>query len=247
MTFDVDSLTKSLAQYSPIANDAVNLIVKAIRPLGYILISVFFLLEMLSWHQLLKREGGGLTPKLWLEIGLKYLLAYIFVWQSTTMFRAILEIFNTVTNIANHSVSAGKFTSGFDVGKSRGIVKKILSLIGNGIYYAGNLIASLLIMLRFFQMYILKAIAPIMVAFYMQDSLKPIAFNFAKQFCGYALQGLILIILVKIYPALLTDELLNAGSDVGVLTTAFMSIAKGIIYIALLVGSGRLAHKLMGV
>ncbi len=198
-----------------------------------------FLLEMLSWHQLLKREGGGLTPKLWLEIGLKYLLAYIFVWQSTTMFRAILEIFNTVTNIANHSVSAGKFTSG--------IVKKILSLIGNGIYYAGNLIASLLIMLRFFQMFILKAIAPIMVAFYMQDSLKPIAFNFAKQFCGYALQGLILIIIVKIYPALLTDELLNAGSDVGVLTTAFMSIAKGIIYIALLVGSGRLAQKLMGV
>ena len=102
MTFDVDNLTKSLAEYSPVANDAVNLIVKAIRPLGYILISVFFLLEMLSWHQLLKREGGGLTPKLWLEIGLKYLLAYIFVWQSTTMFRAILEIFNTVTNIANH-------------------------------------------------------------------------------------------------------------------------------------------------
>ena len=190
------------------------------------------------------RENDG---KPTLEIGLKYLLAYIFVWQSTTMFRAILEIFNTVTNIANHSVSAGKFTSGFDVGKSRGIVKKILSLIGNGIYYAGNLIASLLIMLRFFQMYILKAIAPIMVAFYMQDSLKPIAFNFAKQFCGYALQGLILIIIVKIYPALLTDELLNAGSDVGVLTTAFMSIAKGIIYIALLVGSGRLAQKLMGV
>lgn len=77
MTFDVDNLTKSLAEYSPVANDAVNLIVKAIRPLGYILISVFFLLEMLSWHQLLKREGGGLTPKLWLEIGLKYLLAYI--------------------------------------------------------------------------------------------------------------------------------------------------------------------------
>ena len=92
-------------------------------------------------------------------------------------------------------------------------------------------------------MYILKAVSPLIVAFFMSEQTRPVAINFLKHFSAYAFQGLLLVIIVKLYPALITDDMLKAGS--GDWVTAFASIAKSIVYIIALFGSQRLAKSLL--
>ncbi|HEL2324887.1 TPA: hypothetical protein TZN99_002258, partial [Streptococcus suis] len=43
---DVNELTKNLSQYSPILNDTVNQVDKAVKPVSLVIISIFFLIEM---------------------------------------------------------------------------------------------------------------------------------------------------------------------------------------------------------
>ena len=93
------------------------------------------------------------------------------------------------------------------------------------------------------QMYIIKAIGPLIIAFFMSEQTRQMAINFFKLFASYALQGLLLVIIVKLYPALVTDDMFKAGE--GDYVTAFASIAKSIVYIIALFGSQRLAKTLL--
>ena len=43
MNLDIRELTSSLSSYSSVTNQAVNMMADAVRPIGYILLGLFFL------------------------------------------------------------------------------------------------------------------------------------------------------------------------------------------------------------
>ncbi|MBY5035319.1 type IV secretion system protein [Streptococcus gallolyticus] len=242
---DVSELTKSLGSYNATVNNSVDLVVGATQPLAYVIIGVFFLLELDSWYKYFKQEGGAITANLWIELALKYVLAYFMVMYSSAIFDFIVEIFNQAIKLVDGVLPATKLD--FDVttkGVSGWFFKNVVNLIGRFTDFVANLSAKLLLMMRYFQMYLLKALGPLMIAFFMADSTRPTMINFLKQFAAAALQGLILIIVIRLYPALVQTDMLKAGS--GDYVTAFASIAKGIIFIFMLFGSQRLAKTLLG-
>ncbi|MTV88404.1 conjugal transfer protein TrbL, partial [Streptococcus pneumoniae] len=48
MNLDIRELTSSLSSYSSATNQAVNMMADAVRPIGYILLGLFFWFEMAS-------------------------------------------------------------------------------------------------------------------------------------------------------------------------------------------------------
>ena len=94
----------------------------------------------------------------------------------------------------------------------------------------------------------LKYIAPLLVAFFMMDSLRSVTINFLKYFAASALIGVILIIVSVVYDSIVATDLLKVTTaDNGTWGTAFASIAKGVTYIFVMVGSSRKAKQLLGV
>lgn len=247
---NASELTKSLAGYNSTVNDTANAIASATRPLALIIISIFFLVEMDSWWKTMKQEGGGLTSELWMEVAFKYIIAYMLVMMTGRIFGAILEISNIAIKLIDHVVPASSVDYNAELGHIKGwFLKNVISLIGGGTEFVAKLSTKLIVMMRFFQMYILKAIGPLLVAFFVSDVTRPTTINILKHFGVAAFQGIIVFVILRLYPSLVTNDLLsiNMSGTWTNLITAFVSIAKGIIFIFLLWGSQRQAKSLIGV
>ena len=249
MNLDIRELTSSLSSYSSATNQAVNMMADAVRPIGYILLGLFFWFEIASWSQMVKSRGGSLTQKIWLEALMKYLFAFIMISASSQICDAILELLNIIVKVIAHVVPSQLDKYQYAQGAVKGwFEKSIFGLVGGLTEFIANIILGIIIFLRYLDLYMLKALAPLLVAFFMMDSLRSITINFLKYFAASALIGVILIIVSVVYSGLVTTDMLKvaAGSS-GSLGTAFASIAKGVIYIFTLVGSSRKAKQLLGV
>ena len=249
MNLDIRELTSSLSSYSSATNQAVNMMADAVRPIGYILLGLFFWFEMASWSQMVKSRGGALTQKIWLEALMKYLFALIMISASSQICDAILELLNIVVKVIAHVTPTVKTTIDSNISGGKGwFEKQIIGFVGFVVGKVSNVILGIIVFLRYLDLYMLKAIAPLLVAFFMMDSLRSVTINFLKHFAASALIGVILIIVSVVYDSIVATDLLKVttgSSDSW--GTAFASIAKGVIYIFVMVGSSRKAKQLLGV
>lgn len=249
MNLDIRELTSSLSSYSSATNQAVNIMADAVRPIGYILLGLFFWFEMASWSQMVKSRGGALTQKIWLEALMKYLFAFIMISASSQICDAILELLNIVVKVIAHVTPTVKTTIDSNISGGKGwFEKQIIGFVGFIVGKVSNIILGIIVFLRYLDLYMLKALAPLLVAFFMMDSLRSVTINFLKYFAASAFIGVILIVVSVVYSGLVTTDMLKvaAGSS-GSWGTAFASIAKGVIYIFTLVGTSRKAKQLLGV
>ena len=249
MNLDIRELTSSLSSYSSATNQAVNMMADAIRPIGYILLALFFWFEMVSWTQMVKSRGGALTQKIWLEALMKYLFALIMISASSQICDAILELLNIVVKVIAHVAPTVKTTIDSNISGGKGWFEKhIIEFVGIIVGKVSNVILGIIVFLRYLDLYLLKAIAPLLVAFFMMDSLRSVTINFLKYFAASAFIGVILIIVSVVYDSIVAADILKVttgSSDSW--GTAFASIATGVIYIFVMVGSSRKAKQLLGV
>ncbi|CYU47132.1 TPA: type IV secretion system protein [Streptococcus suis] len=245
---DVNELTKNLSQYSPILNGTVNQVDKAVKPVALVIISIFFLIEMDSWYKYMKQEGGGITRELWMDVAFKYLLAYMLVMLSAPIFDTILEVVNMTLKMVDKAVPASKVSWDAQFDQVEGwFFKHILTFIGGATNYVAQVSTKLIVFMRALEMYLLKAIGSLLVAFFMSDATRSIAINVLKYFGAAAFQSIIVLLIVRFYPVLVTEDLMkvNLQGDLESWGTAFASIGKGIIFIILLWGSQKKAKQLL--
>ena len=231
MNLDIRELTSSLSSYSSATNQAVNIMASAVRPIGYILLGLFFWFEMASWSQMVKSRGGSLTQKIWLEALMKYLFAFIMISASSQICDAILELLNIIVKVIAHVVPSQLDKYQYAQGAVKGWFEKmIFGLVGGLTEFIANIILGIIIFLRYLDLYMLKALAPLLVAFFMMDSLRSVTINFLKYFAASAFIGVILIIVSVVYDSIVAADILKVttgSSDSW--GTAFASIVKGVI------------------
>ncbi|EIQ82688.1 type IV secretion system protein [Streptococcus canis] len=246
---NVSDLTQSLSEYSPTVDQAVNAIVNSTKPMGYVLIGIFFLIEMDSWFRYMKQEGGGITGELWLDVAFKYFISFLLVSQSSLILEAMFELVSLIVQLMDKGLPAEAVDYNFTAGKIRGaFVKPIITTVGWLTEYAVYTSVKIISFMRYMQLALLKAVAPVLIATFMSDSTRQIAINVLKYFGAAALQAVVLIIIVRLYPALISDDLLkvNISGKGESLKIAFASIAKGIVFLFLIFGSQRQTQKLLG-
>lgn len=242
----MDSITSSLNEYSSTVSEYTVKIMNALLPVASIIILIFFLIELFRWNERLGQEGGSLTIRLWLEISIGYVISFILIHNIAHMFDGVVFLFNRAFVLVDRVLPQTQFNTTVDVSGVDGwIMQQLVSFVGGIANFVANVVSNLLVFMRFFQMYLLKAISPLIIAFFMSAQTRPISINFFKHFSAYAFQGVLLVIIMKLYPALVSDDLFKAAGGDGI--TAFASIAKSIVYITALFGSQRLAKSILNV
>lgn len=248
MKIDYSDFSKSLPEFGPTADKLATSANQSLLALGLILLGIFFLFEIMSWHQHMKSRGNGLTKKLWLEIGFKYLVAFVLIVYSAPILDGLGWILNGTVRLAIKVTGQGQYEYQFTMSNVKGVTKTIIGIVGFGTEIIANLVVYIVNFLRYLELYVLKAIAPVLIACFMSDTLRSITINFFKTYASYFVLALLMTLVSIIYPAMITDDLLKLTSGAANATQlAILSIAKGIIYIMAIVGTGRKAKQLLGV
>lgn len=243
----LDQLTMSLKDYNATAYELMETVSGSMEKVAILLLLLFMGINLMNWHQHLKSNGGELSFQLWIEEILKYAIALFFILYVDAIFDALSWLFNVVIKaVAGLGIKEIKNDAEFSLTNLNWIAKSMLQFIYNVVDFVGQISTKLLILLRSFTLYTYKGIAKIIVACYMVDSLRPICLGFFKLYIAAVLQGLILVVIIMLYPAIVTNDLLTVDKT-GAWTSALVAIAKGIIYIIMLFGSQRMAKNIMQV
>lgn len=243
---DTTTLTQNLTQYSPKVNEMATLINQSSKKVALIIIGITFLLEIDSWYRTLKDQGGGLTGEMWLEVAFKYLVALFLVNYSAEIFDFIVNLVIASVKTISGLVKPEEFKSKVTADGVNGWMEKGFINIGGSIIDSiAGISINIILFLRAFQMYVLKAIAPILMAFWMADATREISKGFIKEFAAAAFQGLLLFLVSSIYVGIVADDLFKVDTGKGGWDTAFASLAKGVVYIFVIWQTQRQAKKLM--
>ena len=243
----LDQLTMSLKDYNETAYQLMETVSGSMEKVAILLLLLFMGINLMNWHQHLKSNGGELSFQLWIEEILKYAIALFFILYVDAIFDALSWLFNVIIkSIASLGIKEIKNDAEFSWANLNWMAKSMLQFIYNVVDFVGQISTKLLILLRSFTLYTYKGIAKIIVACYMVDSLRPICLGFFKLYVAAVLQGLILVVIIMLYPAIVTNDLLTVDKT-GAWTSALVAIAKGIIYIIMLFGSQRMAKNIMQV
>lgn len=242
-------LTKTLGGYNKTVNSSINSINKSLMAIGYILVSVVFLIEMLSWYRFIRNQGGEMTWKLFLEVAVKYFIAYFLVAQSGAILNAIMWFTNGVTKLIGVDLSGNNLFEFKAIKKGAYGIRTGLNLLAFLIGAAAQLSVKVMVLLRFIELYFFKAIAPVIVAFWMGDNTRHIAINFLKTFGAIALQGAVIVLTLVIWQAFKIDTAVTIDENgwLGSYAPAISYIGKCVVFLILLVGSQRKAKQLLNV
>lgn len=241
-------LTKSLGSYNKTINSSMAAINRSLMAIGYILVSILFLIEMLSWYRFIRNQGGEMTWKLFLEVAVKYFIAYFLVAQSGAILNAIMWFTNGITKLIGIDFKGDGFQY-VPIKNGKYGIRLMIDGIGFIVGAAATLSVKVMVLLRFIELYFFKAIAPVIVAFWMGDNTRHIAINFLKTFGAIALQGAVIILLLVIWQGFRVDTLIQLDKDswLGAYASGFSYIGKCVVFLILLVGSQRKAKQLLQV
>lgn len=243
---NIEAFTQNLLEYSKITNVASTSIAEALQPIGFIILSIFFVVELLNWKHFLNRHEKKVSTSLWVEFAAKYIIGLVLIIETPVILDSIMDVSIKITKIINDLYPPSSYAiqysdADIDGYFTRAIVNgfgKILSKITNIVVYA-------LIFIRYVDLYFLKAFAPIMIGFFFSDTFRPTVMNFFKQFIAYSLLGATLLILSIIFGMLIESQLVDSVSEEP-LTTALLTITKGIVYLIIIIGSVKKVKSLVG-
>ena len=242
-------LTKDLESYNKSVNSSIVAVNKSLMAIGYILVSILFLIEMLSWYRFIRNQGGEMTWKLFLEVAVKYFIAYFLVAQTGAILNAIMWFGNGITKLIGVDFSNDNMFTFAWIKKGNYGVRIVVNGIASIVGAAATLSVKVMVLLRFIELYFFRAIAPVIVAFWMGDNTRHIAINFLKTFGAIALQGAVIILLLAIWQGFNIDTAIQVSKDswFGSFADGFSYIGKCVVFLILLVGSQRKAKQLLNV
>lgn len=245
----LSELTKTLGSYNKTVNSSISSINKSLMAVGYILVSILFLIEMLSWYRFIRNQGGEMTWKLFLEVAVKYFIAYFLVAQSGAVLNAIMWFTNGITKLIGVDFSNDNMFTFAWIQKGNGGVRIVVNGIASIVGAAATLSVKVMVLLRFIELYFFRAIAPVIVAFWMGDNTRHIAINFLKTFGAIALQGAVIVLILAIWQGFNIDTAIQVSKDswFGSFADGFSYIGKCVVFLILLIGSQRKAKQLLNV
>lgn len=257
----LDQLFQTLSKYNPVTNTAMEKIATVLQPVGLAILSILFLLELLNYSKKFDSEEGGMTANIYLTIGLKYFIAMVLIMTSSMIVDGIVWIGIQTGQWINSIVAiTGKDDVIPPLAKMK-MWERIFPFFFRIFAYLAMIIsgwlANIIIFLRGLELYIIKAIAPILVAFFVHDELRSITIGFFKYIMAVVLQGALLVLILGLIPILTANDfsaftpldgslLENAGAALKNIFDYVVIIAKYVVVMILIIGSQRKAKQFMG-
>ena len=108
---------------------------------------------------------------------------------------------------------------------------------------------NLLVSIRFIQLYLMIPFAPLTIPTFLSDEWKSIGIGYLKNIMVYAVQGILIFLIVSLVPLFESAGKIAVSNGAGVLQSLaimFGSLIQAILLIIALVGSQRTARSILG-
>ncbi len=250
------TLVSGLKDYNPTAYELMGQVATALVPVGLVILSILMYVELAENNKRVAVEYGQVNVDMLMSVMWKYVVAYVLVMTSGYLIDTIMWLNGAIVTIidkvmvdnANVELVIPKIQGKLSM-MERLFINAMMGLSTMTFWFAG-IVVKVLIFLRFFQLFLYKAAAPIMVAGYISEEWRSIAIGYIKQFSALCIQGFLLIIILKLYPSLMTNDMFKIaaeGSFLKNLATCFLTLLKSGVLIFVLIGSQQMAKRWMGV
>ena len=250
--FNVDlqstvDLIKSLSSYNPTVWTYMSSITKSVmQPLGVAILSVVLILEFSKMAKKIANSGGAMTFEALAPMLISYIMVAVVITNTTVIVEAIIGIashaIEQVASIVAHGGAKYDTISGL---KGSGFIGRMIvgffALLIWLVRIVSAAMVNLLVSIRFIQLYL-------MIPF-LSDEWKSIGIGYLKNIMVYAVQGVLIFLIVSLVPLFESAGKIAVSNGAGVLQSLaimFGSLVQAILLIIALVGSQRTARSILG-
>lgn len=258
--FNVDlkstvDLIKSLSSYNPTVWTYMSSITKGImQPLGVAILAVVLILEFSKMAKKIANSGGAMTFEALAPMMVSYIMVAVVITHTTVIVEAILAVASHVIEQIAGMVSHGGATYDTLSGiKGSGIIGRMIvgffALLIWLVRMVSAMMVNLLISIRFIQLYLMVPFAPLTIPTFLSDEWKGIGIGYLKNIMVYAVQGVLIFLIVSLVPLFESAGKIAVSNGAGImqsLAIMFGSLVQAILLIIALVGSQRTARSILG-
>ena len=255
--FNVDlqstvDLIKSLSSYNPTVWTYMSSITKSVmQPLGVAILSVVLILEFSKMAKKIANSGGAMTFEALAPMLISYIMVAVVITNTTVIVEAIIGIashaIEQVASIVAHGGSKYDTISGL---KGSGFIgRMIVGFFALLIWLVRIVSAAMVNLLVSIQLYLMIPFAPLTIPTFLSDEWKSIGIGYLKNIMVYAVQGVLIFLIVSLVPLFESAGKIAVSNGAGVLQSLaimFGSLVQAILLIIALVGSQRTARSILG-
>lgn len=253
----LDTLSGALPS---VYNFALNVVKTVTGPIGYTILGFCVLVAL--YETLTKNEEfatGFKTFEVIIITLVSFVVLKVVLDNAGEIMSYTFSLFHQVTlgiNGVPISASAGGsvdwVTSTMDYVEAEGMAGPflIVAVIALVVTFAAALFSQVMILVRFIELYVMLALAPLPLATLASPHLSGIGKNFLKSFIACILQAAVILLVVRFFPVMLSDMPSTMSHMTGGGAPPLLAFAPPIIYsvvmIAAIGASSALARKVVG-
>lgn len=259
MNIDDETLSQvlsSLKDYNPTANDLMEKLSTALVPVAMVVLGILMYMEYADLNRKLAVEQGRVNMELFISVAWKYMVAFVCVMASDQIIDSIVWLNSAAGWILDKVVPDGQgditkvpSVDTHGLGWFQGqFINMVSSLAQIGVWVS-EIITKVMNFMRFVTLYMIKGLAPMLFVFFVSDEWRDTAKGFLKQLIAVVFQGLILLLVLRLFPTIISGDMFNVsgeGKFNEALALVFIAFAKIIIFIITIVGSQRIAKQWIG-
>ncbi|WP_429960868.1 type IV secretion system protein [Enterococcus sp. AZ012] len=272
----VETLTQNMGDFSPSTLNWVNNIVaKSTREVGLYLVGILLVLEIAKMFEKANSSNAGIvTLKMFQGISFRAALGGLMVTLSSNLLNFILLIgiglANLISKNANGAFNVFTLPSvevptdtlsiiGELIGAllnptealRRGIMVLLLIIIGALVTLAAYVMVWVIVMLRFFQLYVMLALMPVPMASFASEEHDNIGKGYFKRILAYAFQPAVIMVVFGVYHFLsnIVLDLTGLGNplNLDMEVQFFQNLILAIVFIIVLWQTHKKSSEMFGV
>nr|CBJ23512.1 hypothetical protein [Streptococcus pneumoniae] len=223
------------------------------QPLGVAILSVVLILEFSKMAKKIANSGGAMTFEALAPMLISYIMVAVVITNTTVIVEAIIGIAITPLNNASIVAHGGAKYDTISGLKGSGFIGRMIvgffALLIWLVRIVSAAMVNLLVSIRFIQLYLMIPFAPLTIPTFLSDEWKSIGIGYLKNIMVYAVQGVLIFLIVSLVPLFESAGKIAVSNGAGVLQSLaimFGSLVQAILLIIALVGSQRTARSILG-
>lgn len=206
-----------------IYNGVIDIMENAVMPVAYVLLGLLFVFEL--YNITIRTEGmqGTMSAEIPFRVMIKLVLCKWAIDSTKVIMNAIYNISDQLNaNIGNRIQGTSSLTPA-DINTIRTTIEKMdfgvklmTSVEVTLIYLVVQLvmiIISVIVVGRMIEIYIMMAVAPVPLATLPNAEISSVAKNFLKAFAAVCLQGVLIYIVIAMFPLLIGNDVVGKIND----------------------------------
>ena len=250
-----DRLKDDLNTFAVNLNEVITEVNETVcQPLGYVVLTLFGLFEIFSIVTARDALKGEAMYYSFMRMLIKLAIAKLVVDKSRIILYALFDITLTLiakTELLFKPVASSPaaqsldafFTELGNLSTFERLSASVILILAWVCVVGANILCEVIIAGRFITIYVLIAVSPIALAFFVNESQSEIAKGFLKRYFAECLQGFLLFLVISIFPYIFN----NVSTSAGLTDWLLGCVVNSLVLIATVKGTSSLAKGIVNV